>query len=150
MQVDAAIFGHMQKLRRNNAAVSYHDNNIGCQAFDQLIRAAIAQGARLINRDAVGHSRLFDRRGGQNLFAANWLICAGKHSADIVPGGNQSVQTFGSNIRGAHKEDTHRSYSFSYRKRMGKLMYKAGSILRIFRVVILIKMGGTVHDGNAV
>ena len=29
-------------------------------------------------------------------------------------------------------------------------MYKAGSILGIFRVVILIKMGGTVHDGNAV
>ena len=86
MQVDAAIFGYMQKLRRNNAAVSYHDNNIGCQAFDQLIRAAIAQGARLINRDAVGHSRLFDRRGGQNLFAANWLICAGKCGADIVPG----------------------------------------------------------------
>ena len=64
MHIDTSLFWQMDDFLRKNLPVSYHDNNIGCQAFDQLIRAAIAQGARLINRDAVGLSRLLDRWGG--------------------------------------------------------------------------------------
>ena len=62
MQIDAAVLGHMQKLRRDDAAVSHHHDDIGCQFFDDIVRGTVPQCAGLVDRDAMLGGQLLDRR----------------------------------------------------------------------------------------
>ena len=107
MQVDAAVLGYMQQLRRDDAAVGHHHDDLRGQLLDDVIRRPVPQSAGLIDRDSTLHRQLFDRRGRQDLLAAHRLIAAGKYRADLVPGVQQGLQAGSGNIRGAHEQDTH-------------------------------------------
>ena len=101
----------MQKLRRQNTAVSNHDDEIRLQGAEHFFRFAVPQRRRLPDRDAVLHRQLLDRRGGQHLFAADRLIGAGEHADDLMPGGDQRAKAFGRKVRRTHKQDAHYSSS---------------------------------------
>ena len=108
MQIDAAVFRRMQKLRRDDAAVGHNDDDVGRQLFDKLIGRAVPQRAGLVDRKTVLNSQLLDRRCGQDLLAAHGLVAAGKDTADLVPGVQQGGQAFGSDVRSSHKQDAHK------------------------------------------
>ena len=108
VQVDAAVLGNMQQLRRDNAAIRHHHNNIGCQLLNQRIGRTVAQRAGLVDRNVVALRQLLDRGRGQDLLAPHGLVAAGKHGAHLMPGAQQGCQAVGGNIGCAHKKDAHR------------------------------------------
>ena len=107
MQVDAAVFGDGEDLRRQNPPVGHHHDQVGGQLADDLFALPVPQGAGLPHRQAVDQSHLLHRRRRQDLMAVYRLILPGEHPAQGVGAGAQGLQAVGRDVRRAHKQDLH-------------------------------------------
>ena len=113
VQVDAAFWGNRQHLRRQNAPIGHHHDQLRRKGTDVLGGLAVPQGAGLVHRGAMGQGQLLDRRRSEHLLAAHGFVLPGKHAADFMPGGIQCFQTLGGNVRGSHEQNAHQFSSSS-------------------------------------
>ena len=115
MQVDAAIPGGLEHAGGQDAPIGHHHDQFRGQRLDVGILAAVPQGAGLEDRCAVLQRHFLDRGCGEHLLAAHRLVAAGVYAADVMPGGIQSLQALGGNVRCAHEQNAHYLFPFASR-----------------------------------
>ena len=84
-------------------AVGHHHHEIGAKGGQFGLCGFIAQGGRLVDRQAVGQRQLLDRAGGQFLTAARRLVGLGVNGDDFMVGRQQRRQMTGGEVGGTGK-----------------------------------------------
>ena len=107
MDIDAAVFCHIEKCLRQNASVGDDYKQLRRERAKKLRCRAILEGDGLIYGNAALHGQRFYRRKALPHTASPRLVRLRENRGHILPGFQKGAQRFFRKVRRTHKNDSH-------------------------------------------
>jgi len=104
--VDAAQARRVEHHLRQDQAVGDHHHQVRFERRQLGLGLFVAQAGRLVDGYSVLDGELFDRARHQLLTTTRRAVRLGVDGNDVVLAGQQSLEVFGGEFRGAGKDDT--------------------------------------------
>ena len=107
MDIDAAVFCHIEKRLRQNASVGDNHKKLRRERAKKLRCRAILEGDGLIYGNTALCGQCFYRRKTLLHAASPRLVRLRKNGGHIFPGFQKGAQRFFRKVRRTHKNDSH-------------------------------------------
>ena len=107
VDVDAAVAGEIQHREGQDLAVGHHDDEIGVQLGEGLVKRTVPQGGGLVDGDVLLGGVHLDGGWGEDVAPSAGLIGLGHNAHDLLARLAEGAQRVQSEIGCSHEYNTH-------------------------------------------